>query len=852
MKKWHGYAGLLLSILLLFSLFPPLGAGAAEAEPVGYSAARVETIDLSHVTDLRAWGEGTEAAYKITDAAGLLHLSTLVDHGETFAGKTVYLACDLDLSAVRNFQPIGTSYQKYFGGTFDGQGHIIDNLILCSTDPGITLGGERLAYVGLFGYLIGGTVRNLIVGSGCSVSYLGTADVSYLAGLVGGTRAGTDSATVIDNCQSMAAVHGIQYAAGILCRIEGRSGSAETVIRNCTNTGLLTCRGTVGGLTALVSAKATLENCRNTGVVTLNCKNGSKTTCGAGLAAQPTGSGRVTVRSCVNNGTLTGPDYIGAFFGAVTSSGNSVTDSVNYGLIDAKKDRGGERSGLLGAVDQSVTVASTGNVNREGEEDPTLKDVDPGVPDFTKPDPKPAEPDSAESEKETANGSAPSGGCNAAVRGTLSLLLAVLLMLLTLGACGTKGNGEDPKTEPAQTTGPEVETVTDLPGTEALQLGKAPWFPTMDPISYDHDNIRAAVEEEVLAYRTTGAYGYNAWPTVCRDESGTLYAVCSENRLAHICPYGQTVMVKSTDGGKTWESVGVISDTMMDDRDAGILYIGGGKMLISWFSHSARYYYETEREQILSDARAAGVYDEVLAKLEDMQANPSKYAGEGNYVRISEDYGATWGEAIPVPVTSPHGPIQHSSGLLLFAGKVNQSKQFRNGELALFESRNQGETWEPVSTIPFPYGCGSDNLHEVSLVETKDGNLLAAIRVEGASAKLPLTIYTTVSKDGGRTWSIPQPTDLNGAPAHLLRLSDGSILMTYSRRSAPCGIRAVISTDGGETWSAEMILSESASGDLGYPSTVELDDHTLVTTFYKRSGSDSKPSVFAVRWRLSE
>ena len=47
-------------------------------------------------------------------------------------------------------------------------------------------------------------------------------------------------------------------------------------------------------------------------------------------------------------------------------------------------------------------------------------------------------------------------------------------------------------------------------------------------------------------------FGYQGWPTVARDENGTLYAVVSGFRVQHVCPFGKTVMYISKNNGKTW------------------------------------------------------------------------------------------------------------------------------------------------------------------------------------------------------------------------------------------------------------------------------------------------------------
>lgn len=67
-----------------------------------------------------------------------------------------------------------------------------------------------------------------------------------------------------------------------------------------------------------------------------------------------------------------------------------------------------------------------------------------------------------------------------------------------------------------------------------------------------------------------------------------------------------------------------------------------------------------------------------------------------------------------------------------------------------------------------------------------------------------------------------------------MRLRDGRLLMTYGHRRPPLGNQARISQDQGRTWSSAMIISgDGTSSDLGYPSTVELEDGSLLTAWYE-------------------
>ena len=107
------------------------------------------------------------------------------------------------------------------------------------------------------------------------------------------------------------------------------------------------------------------------------------------------------------------------------------------------------------------------------------------------------------------------------------------------------------------------------------------------------------------------------------------------------------------------------------------------------------------------------------------------------------------------------------------------------------------------------------------------------------------------SFDGGKTWSEPHPIGVWGLPSHLLRLADGRLLMTYGHRRAPLGNQARISADEGATWSEPMMIStDGTSGDLGYPSTAELPDGTLVTVWYETL-KGQKAVLRQAKWKFA-
>src|SRR5262249_10521841 len=142
-----------------------------------------------------------------------------------------------------------------------------------------------------------------------------------------------------------------------------------------------------------------------------------------------------------------------------------------------------------------------------------------------------------------------------------------------------------------------------------------------------------------------------------------------------------------------------------------------------------------------------------------------------------------------------------------------------------------------------------EEYHELHVVQADAALLIAHIRNHN-SANHRETLQSE-SADGGHTWSEPHSIGVWGLPSHLLRLRDGRVLMSYGHRRAPFGVQARVRGDRGRLWSEPLFLSEDgASGDLGYPSTVEMPDGQLVTVWYESLRGSPHAILRMARWRI--
>lgn len=357
----------------------------------------------------------------------------------------------------------------------------------------------------------------------------------------------------------------------------------------------------------------------------------------------------------------------------------------------------------------------------------------------------------------------------------------------------------------------------------------------------------AHAEHGVVWQNRDTFFGYSGWPTVCRADNGVLYVSASAFRAAHICPFGKTALFRSFDNGRTWSIPMVVNDTALDDRDSGILSLGGKKLLISWFCHPTELYLDKYKERIIHDWYGSKGLLDMYPTL------PPEENHGGSYIRISRDGGMTFGEPRRVPVTAPHGPTLLKDGSLLYFGRQMRASDVAsdpNWEIAAYRSTDEGESWELLAVIPTPADQGT--FCEPHALQLPDGRILGAVRASGAAAYHGFTMYTTYSDDGGRTWTPIQHLDVSGAPPHLMLHSSGAVILSFGRREEPYGERALISYDGGETWEDEYIIRDAFSTDLGYPASVELNDGSILTVYYQKPDESTPPSILYSRWTLGK
>jgi len=335
------------------------------------------------------------------------------------------------------------------------------------------------------------------------------------------------------------------------------------------------------------------------------------------------------------------------------------------------------------------------------------------------------------------------------------------------------------------------------------------------------------------------------FPVLIRLTNGMLAAVVRGGKGVRLMGHGDLELITSRDGGRKWSAPRLIVYMPPDTRNPAFGQAADGRLICA-FSVTGPY------------LNGASVSDTQRYTL---------------WVTTSDDNGDSWTpprqiKTAPFEYASPYGKIVSlPDKTLLMAlygwwrperegGKLPEDK--RGYFAAVCRSEDNGATWSPpIPIVGYILGRRENtNYNEVALVVLPGGKVLAAMRGGPWDG-----VDQCISSDGGRTWG-PIESIIRGRdrqPADVILLKSGRLLLTIGKRGKPpFGVEAVLSgkeagqwdqpavatptatrpatpirTSGQWDWQTHVLLEwNAASEDCGYPSSVQLDDGTIVTLSY--------------------
>ncbi len=358
-------------------------------------------------------------------------------------------------------------------------------------------------------------------------------------------------------------------------------------------------------------------------------------------------------------------------------------------------------------------------------------------------------------------------------------------------------------------------------------------------------NVKILSAPRIIMSNPLSKHNYFAWPTITRLKDGRIAVGASGFRLDHVCPFGKGVLAFSDDEGESFSSPVPVIDTVLDDRDVGLCPFGKSGLVVTSFNNTR----EMQRAHAIEQDKKTKNY---ICSYLDTITDEDEEKAIGAEFKISFDNGITFGIIYKSPITSPHGPIELKDGSVLWVGasfRKNDAFTEIDEYVAAYKFDAENGSMNYIGRVPDIFENGKKLYScEPYAFQLKDGTIICHLRTEPN-----FTLYQTVSKDEGKSWSVPEKLlpDKGGAPAHIIEHSSGALISLYGYRQEPFEIRAMFSEDNGKTWDKDhTVYLNGVSGDLGYPSTIELSDGSLLTVFYAKETENSPCVIMAQKWDI--
>ena len=206
--------------------------------------------------------------------------------------------------------------------------------------------------------------------------------------------------------------------------------------------------------------------------------------------------------------------------------------------------------------------------------------------------------------------------------------------------------------------------------------------------------------------------------------------------------------------------------------------------------------------------------------------NPTDEAQSDMWTTRSSDNGATWSEPQMIfkgYTGASNGAIETRDGHLIvpYSHYVNDPGRLVSQTSV---STNGGKTWSLSNDIDIGGAGDHEGALEPCVIELKDGRVWMLIRTSRGF------FWESFSTDGGKTWSEAKATtiDTTSAPGHLTRLADGRIALVWNRaQKKRTELHLALSADEGQTWAPSLNVARGTPGGATYPFVVEINPGEL-------------------------
>ena len=310
------------------------------------------------------------------------------------------------------------------------------------------------------------------------------------------------------------------------------------------------------------------------------------------------------------------------------------------------------------------------------------------------------------------------------------------------------------------------------------------------------------VDRGSIFHAPTMTNGFAAWPDIAAVNGG-LVCTFSGYRRMHV-GYDGHVMISYSKTANYWSMPQIFCKRFgADERDPGVCGDPRGGFFVTWFCG---------------------------------EFSLPEYHGQ--WCQHSN-----WKQPRKTTLHTPHGCIWYKNAFHML-GVTGKSARIVFGK---FDKLGKVEEVGEV-----PCDRSSDEWHwtEPHVTSLSDTTLIGFIRREPSSKRdwvdhdSVLTIWKTISADGGKTWSEPCEMGIRGGPPHVMIAEHHGQILTYAQREKPYSIRI----DNGK--GPEIIDDNIAKMDHGYPATCQIGADTFITVYYAARKRKWRTGIFYTMWRI--
>ena len=282
--------------------------------------------------------------------------------------------------------------------------------------------------------------------------------------------------------------------------------------------------------------------------------------------------------------------------------------------------------------------------------------------------------------------------------------------------------------------------------------------------------------------KNIGAYK----PTITPLEDGTWIA-CQDAGKTISDPDRIIETLISYDFGKNWQNNGSIHKNHSEKLD---------------WSYSGSQIYQTSNNNLFMRANRGEPN-----KIEIFDPKTKSTQSIELILYWSSDLGKSWSE--PSVINIPELPYdqftRNSAGRILKINNDTYMYPLETGKPGDYEgeldqkavilfSYDQGKSWKDFTVIADD-PTGEHLYWDQTGTILNNGDIYVMFWVHNLNKFEDLTNHYVISKDMGKTWSKPQPTNIQGQACAPIALNDGSVATLYTKRHGKQGIYLAMTND---------------------------------------------------------